>query len=373
MGSGQQQGSFSGSGMGSGSASFSGSGTGASSGSGSGSNSGGRRYAPRKTKFSNNTIVSEAGAGANYTRVMFDVDADRGSGVAFRVKYARGDSDSAASSYDSSRVLFHKLIEYVDTDGNGVYSGEAERVSEYRLGRDRDGSEGSADWTRTYTAPATDEGLHTLVLASGDGRMSFTVRFAGAEVTDTASGITVPPTAIKYDIAITDYPYTNTTHGRLALATLQSSATGATVATTDPTTGTVDKVKTRAVTFGTSLFAWADTVTVTSAAGATTAGVAVVVPDPVVGDESYSSLVADASRHEKTFRTVFNFDAVAPAKIVWDPISGTDPAIGLAETGTETGTDSDADSSSDADASGSAGQLGAAAAALAVCALALVM
>eukprot|EP00162_Nutomonas_longa_P014061 comp21816_c0_seq1/m.49103 comp21816_c0_seq1/g.49103 ORF comp21816_c0_seq1/g.49103 comp21816_c0_seq1/m.49103 type:complete len:262 (-) comp21816_c0_seq1:112-897(-) len=230
-------------------------------------------------------------------------------------------------------MRFLSLIEFTDTDNDKMFTrGTDTVVSSYRIGRETSGLWQVSDWT-VPTDTAT--GVYSASVSTPDN--VFKVQLAASASEQTLDdGTIVPPTQIKWS-GVIKYPFKQTNTRLAFVARIDNVARGVQTSVAD---GVKSKTVTRQINFGSkSSFAWADTVTVADAAGAKTTANVLVSPlifnttssslssDPVTGDDKPDADPDTDSTGEIPTIVVFNFDAVNPVTVTWDPTIGADPSL----------------------------------------------
>ena len=244
------------------------------------------------------------------------------------------DEDNASGAYG---YQFRELVEYNDLDGDGlptnnevVSSIDLNRASAWNVTREE--GEDNVTLTLALTAPVklgrkielptdnatgnvTDNATENLTVPGRDAPANITIVFHVYETATTIEtpegNVTVPETAIKYDLIVGSWPFINADLDRLALeiqvtGTLKVEGDNATVVSNDTQVGALS---------------W-----LTTATGNTTEGETVDVP----------VRVGVASEDEGMSRLVFTYDAPDLASFVHDPTVGTSGPNGtLDQTGEE--------------------------------------
>lgn len=231
------------------------------------------------------------------------------------------DEDNASGVYG---YQFREIVEYNDLDGDGLPSTN-EVVASLNLNKanawnvTREEGEDNVTLTLSLEAPmklgrtidlptdnatgnVTDNATENLTIPGRDTPANVTIVFHVYETATTIEtpegNVTVPETAIKYDLIVDSWPFVNAELNRLALeiqvtGVLEVDGDNATVVSNDTEVGALS---------------W-----VTTATGNTTEGETVAVP----------VRVGVASAEEGMSRLVFTYDAPGLASFVHDPTIGT--------------------------------------------------
>lgn len=224
------------------------------------------------------------------------------------------DEDNATGVFG---YQFRELVEYNDLNGDGIPDAN-EVVASLNLNKanawnvTREEGEDNVTLTLSLVAPvklgkklglptdnATSNVTDNLTLPGRDAPANVTIVFHIFESETTIDNVTVPETAVKYDLIVGSWPFVNANLTRLAL---ELAVTGdvevdedgnATVASNETDVGALT---------------W-----VTTATGNTTGGETIDVPVEV----------ATAAGDEGMTRFVFTYDAANLASLVHDPTVGT--------------------------------------------------
>jgi len=253
--------------------------------------------------------------------------------IRIRSTYVDIDKAAAEKTGVSFRIRFVALVEYLDANKDGLFT-KGEKVSVYALGVNSKAT-ATAGWTigKVVVPADTASGIYTLNAKTNDD--VFAIDFAMSGGSQTAAGAVVPPTQAKFNVTITNFPYTSADAAvRLALVARVESAAVAVDKNVDASTGSATVTRQVSVGGGGS-FAWSDKVTVFGPSD-TTGTVYAVTPSPLMPStaDADSAVTQDTSGSddtdvagEKPNFVVFNFQASKPFKIVWDPTVGADASI----------------------------------------------
>lgn len=227
---------------------------------------------------------------------------------------------------------FREIVEYNDVDGDGlpaknevVASLDLDRASTWSVAREV--GEDNVTLTLTLVAPvrlgkdlglptdnATGNATSDVTLPGRDVPANVSIVFRIFETETTIDNVTVPETAVKYDLVVASWPFVNAELNRLAL---EIKVTG------DLEVDEEGEATVEANGTAVGALTW-----VTTAVGNTTEGETIDVPVEV----------ATAGDDEGSTRLVFTYDAPRLASLVHDPTVGTTGGAGY-ETGGPTGTD----------------------------------
>jgi hypothetical protein len=218
----------------------------------------------------------------------------------FRIRYWKKAEDTKEGFKYAAR--FHKLVEFVDADGDGYTDGE--EVNTYDIGPNYKDLE--------YIAAPDENSFHTVIAQTADDVFKATMSFAEQQLS-TDEGVIVPNGNFKIDIAINYATRWTRTDTKLALVAKIDAKTKQTVESED---GEGSQTTKKVSVEGGGQFSWADYVTCNGTVNVP------VIASPIKDDDD-SSDDGGKEEGEVTKRMIFTFDQAYPwATIEWDPEIG---------------------------------------------------
>lgn len=230
-----------------------------------------------------------------------------------RFVYTRENGTETSMRYN---VDLLGLIEYKENGTQWGYQA-GEKVAQYSIG--------GTGWNPiTYSLDnSTGVAIHTFNLSTADSVVTILIHIASNVASD--GNTTITPNALKIDILINNFPYTQTGDSLALLANVRSgSHLEHTNRTAEEDQGYTknEQAYNMNVNGTTGYFSWADTVMADGVS-------ANVIPSPVVVDQNATA----EYEGEKTNAMTFSFNTTDASSIVWDPRIGvvtTDVAAAIA-------------------------------------------